>query len=163
MSDPFGFGLHPWGVSPAGYGTPGSEASFRPALYLDNAGNPTDARAIDPATGDLILRDGGQPVGAHSVEGMVYLAIQTARGSSARGSSALADFGRRPWPPTKTEATKNQVREIIREALSDLVQQRYVRIDHIEVKDRGRSGISAVLDWTDLTRQTQASTTINPL
>lgn len=152
MPAPLGFGQHPWGIAPAGYGTPGFELAVPPRVYLDTAGNQHDARAISPDSGDLIVDDSGQARGQPSVEVMVYLALMT-----SKGSAADPQLGRDPWPVTKTPATPAQIRSIVTAALDSLVRRQLVAIDKIEVNDRGQSGVRVVVNWTDLTRGTRGT------
>lgn len=155
MPASLGFGYHSWGSAPAGYGTPGYELATPPRVYLDAARNQHDARAIDPATGDLLVDASGQAQGQHSVEVMVYLALMT-----TKGSAADPQFGREPWPVVKTQAMPAQIRSIITSALASLVRRQLVTVNKIEVEDRGQSGVRVVVDWTDRTRGARISTEI---
>lgn len=155
MSAPMGFGWHPWGHAPAGYGTPGSQQTYKPAVFIDKNGYQADGPAIDPATGDYILDASGQKVGQWSVEHMVYLALRT-----KLNSSIVRGFGIASWPKTIDQTIQARAQSIVTAAMKSLVDRRFVRLDSVTVKRRGTNGVYVQVLWTDLTRQKQGSTEI---
>lgn len=155
MTPAKGFGSHPWGSAPCGFGTPASQETYKPAVFRDKNGYQADGPAIDPATGDYLLDDSGQKVGQWSVEHMVYLALRT-----QLGSSIVRGLGIALWPKTIDQTIQARAQSLVSAALKSLVDRRFVRIDFVKVERRGTNGVYVRVDWTDLTRQKRGSTEI---
>lgn len=138
---PLGAGAAPAGSSPAGYGVPDTApAPILVPLPDPRTGLSQGGRYINQQTKDYAFTSDGRLQGMPNVNQMVLIAIQGA------DFSAITEKG-----PNFAQ----QLRDVVQNALADLIARKLVQLTGITVLDR-QPGMNpdagiAVANWLDLT------------
>lgn len=108
-----------------------------------------NSRSINVATGDFQLATNGHFVGVSGVQQQVYLAIATRYNSSAQINLGQQFTSLK----LNTQASQQQVSDLVNSALSALVSANKIIIDNVSVITISPGQLGIKIDFTDLTTQ----------
>ena len=146
-----GFGAMPLGGSPFGLAEVDRGEGLGGAVLRDPAtGESTGSRRIDPTKRDYVLDEHGRALGMHDIQQLVFLAVAT-----AKGSSAMVSLGQTLSTIQVIDAgIERSVAGVLTEALAHLTGPRLISILGISVVRLRPGAIVTRLRWRDLTAQT---------
>lgn len=150
MTAALGFGLCPFGTVPFGFGTPATFDNNIGSPLLKEDGSQGTAIFLDPATGDYVLNaDTNEYIGMDVVEQMVYLALNT-----VRGSAFLETLGQ-GFSTIRVISKNIQVRveDEVRIALSALISDKLIELVAVEVSVKQLSHVgkpAITIHWRNL-------------
>ena len=145
-----GAGFSAAGLSPAGFGDIVTAAAPATDNLIDEFGVQQNARAIDPSTGQYILRSTGRAQGMPRVRQLVLLRVRTVLGSSAVSSLGFAAPG-----GDRDEHTGKRIEAAFAAALSDLVKANLIAIVSVTFSADTNTRERGQLIWRDLTTNTE--------
>lgn len=141
------------GSSAAGYGEPDQGSDKENAFMKTQDGKQGGAHLIE--NGDYVMDGYGRPVAISSIQQRVYLAILTAKGSSANRELGVSHPGY-----LINDATIEARTNAVKAALASMVKQRLIEVISIEVTSPVRNRISTHVKWKDLTSGTLRNTSV---
>ena len=141
-----GAGFAPAGFSPAGTGSVATATAMATDNLIDDRGAQQSARAIDPATGQYVLRSTGRSEGMPRVRQLVLIRVRTVLGSSAIAGLGVAQVG-----GDNTVTAQRRLQGTLEQALSDLVKAKLVAIVSVTLSSDVPTRLRAALKWRDLT------------
>lgn len=149
-----GAGFSTFGISFAGYGIPSSETSLNKYTLIDDFGNTSNARLIDPETRDYRFTN-GYIVGGNDVQQLVYLALLT-----VRNSSSLNSFGQ-SFSSIKVIGIhyKTRVVSAVNEALRNLINNKIIELIEVNTVVSGNR-VKIDVRWKDIKTGTKQQTII---
>jgi hypothetical protein len=157
MASNIGFGVHPAGSQPGGFGTPATNGreAYQPFPYAD--GTLGDCRAIDPKTGDYVMLD-GRAVGMSAIQQRVILTFKTELESSAVGAlgQTLKSVDR------ITDDVVRRIQQIIELASERLTAAGVFELTGVSVVRPKAEGLAITIRWRDLTTGIDSETTLAP-